>query len=102
MHVVSDGQAYEATAGSTIFLPKRTLHGFVVTSGPAHFLTIHTPGGFDEFTLEVGHEVALDPSDRTLVPPAGITPPTREELTTIATRYGIEIIGPPPAIPEAR
>lgn len=101
LHVVSDGQAYKATAGSTLFLPKKTLHGFVVEQGTAHFLTVHTPGGFDTFTAEAGHEVILDGTEKAHEPPAGITPPTREELTRIAVKYGIEIVGPPPALPEA-
>jgi quercetin dioxygenase-like cupin family protein len=100
LHVVSDGQAYRATAGTTLFLPKRTLHGFVVEEGTAHFLTVHTPGGFDAFTAEAGHEVVLDGTEKAHEPPAGITPPTREELTRIAVKYGIEIVGPPPALPE--
>ena len=95
LHVVCDGRVFEATAGTTLFLPRRTLHGFIVTSGPARFLTIHTPGGFDAFTLEAGHEVELNDSSL----PTGLTRPTREELTTIAAKYGIEIVGPPPALP---
>jgi quercetin dioxygenase-like cupin family protein len=100
LHVVSDGLAYRAAAGSTLFLPKNTLHGFVVEQGTAHFLTVHTPGGFDAFTAEAGHEVLLDGTEQAHEPPVGINAPTREELTRIAVRYGIEIVGPPPALPE--
>jgi quercetin dioxygenase-like cupin family protein len=99
IHLVSDGKAYRASAGSTVFLARGTLHGFVVDDGPAHFLTIHTPGGFDSFTLDAGHEVVLDPFAQPQ-PPVGVVVPSSEELTLIAARYGIEIVGPPPALPE--
>ncbi|GGF32809.1 cupin domain-containing protein [Subtercola lobariae] len=99
IHAVVDGEIYKAAAGSTLYLPKGTSHGFVVESAKAHFLTVHTPGGFDTFTAEVGTTVTIDDPTQPQTPPPGIPPTTREELTTIAAKYGIEIVGPPPALP---
>lgn len=99
IHVVSDGEIYKAEAGATLFLPKKTLHGFVVENGPAHFLTVHTPGGFDAFTADVG--TLVDPETLTGdFSPQLLPQPSREELTAIAAKYGIEIMGPPPVMPE--
>lgn len=101
VELVADGEEHVAHAGSTIFLPRHTVHGFVVASPTARFLTVHNPGGFDRFTNQVGSPAVLDAADETLEPPAGVVPPTPEELTRIAAGYGIEILGPPP-VPQGR
>jgi quercetin dioxygenase-like cupin family protein len=98
LHVVSDGAQLAATSGTTLFLPRGTLHGFVVQSPSAHFLTVHTPGGFDAFTAEAGSPAMIDADGRPSAAAEGM--PTPQELTAIAARYGIEIVGPPPALPE--
>ena len=96
VELVADGEEYTAQAGSTIFLPKHTVHGFVVASSTARFLTLHNPGGFDRFTNQVGSPAVVDATDSDLTPPPGVAVPTPEELTRIAAGYGIEILGPPP------
>lgn len=85
------GQSYTAGAGGAVFLPRLIAHSFIVTSPEAHYLTMHTPSGFDAFTREAG---ILDvgtgrPSQAPLSP---------EELRRIAAKYDIEIIGPPPRL----
>ncbi|WP_234543689.1 cupin domain-containing protein [Streptomyces shenzhenensis] len=77
-------------AGGLAMLPRGLAHGFVVTSPQARFLTLYTPGGgFDEFVAEIGVPLATgqDPS-------AGEVPDP-QELTRIASFYGIQIVGPP-------
>jgi quercetin dioxygenase-like cupin family protein len=98
LHVVSDDVHLAATSGTTLFLPRGTLHGFVVQSPSAHFLTVHTPGGFDAFTAEAGSPAVIAADGM----PAATDEdkPTSQELAAIAARYGIEIVGPPPALPE--
>lgn len=96
VELVADGEEYTAQAGSTIFLPKHTVHGFVVASSTARFLTVHNPGGFDRFTNRVGFPAVLDATVDEPTPPPGATAPTPEELTRIAAEHGIEILGPPP------
>ena len=63
----------------------------VVTSPQARFLTLHTPGGFDRFTLAVGTPAA----GTTTTPPEEV-PPDPAALAAMASSYGIEILGPPP------
>jgi quercetin dioxygenase-like cupin family protein len=86
LRVEVDGQARAAGAGAVAFLPRGLPHAFVVTSPQARYLTIHTPGGFDQFTVatstSVGHTSTL---------------PDPAALAAIAAEYGIEILGPPPA-----
>lgn len=91
----ADGEDHVAGAGSAILVPRRTVHGFVVTSSSARFLTLHTPGGFDRFTNRVGVPAAV-PLDEDASAPLDAVVPSPEELTRIAAEYGIEIVGPPP------
>ncbi|MHC1558973.1 cupin domain-containing protein [Actinomycetospora sp. C-140] len=92
LRVEVDGAASAAGPGTAAVLPRNLPHAFVVVSPEARFLTIHTPAGFDAFTLAVGQEaVSLD------APPADAPPPDPAELTRVAARFGLEILGPPPA-----
>jgi quercetin dioxygenase-like cupin family protein len=85
------GEAHAAGPGAVAFLPRDLPHAFVVTSPHAHFLTLHTPGGFDRFTLAVGTPAA----DTTTMPPEEV-PPDPASLAAMASSYGIEILGPAP------
>ena len=83
-------RAFSAGPGTVAFLPRQIPHAFVVTSHDARFLTLHTPSGFDEFTLTAGA-----PADYPFgEPPAA--PPDPAALAASAASYGIEILGPPP------
>jgi len=82
LRVEVDGQARAAGAGAVAFLPRGLPHAFVVTSAQARYLTIHTPAGFDQFTVAAGTSV-----DQT-----GTTP-NPAALAAMAAEYGIEILG---------
>ena len=85
------GEAHAAGPGAVAFLPRQLPHAFVVTSPQARFLTLHTPGGFDRFTLAAGTPAA----GTTTMPPEEV-PPDPAALAAMASSYGIEIMGPPP------
>jgi quercetin dioxygenase-like cupin family protein len=73
--------------------PRGVPHVYVVESDePARWLTISN-GGFDRFVEEVGVPASepVLPSDPSMPPP--------DELTAIAARHGIELLGPPGAMP---
>ena len=91
-----DGERRTAEAGTTVFLPRGVVHGFVVASARSKFLTVHTPSAFDRFAFEIG-----TPAERGAngyQAPANVVDPSPEELTRIAASFGIDIVGPPPAI----
>jgi hypothetical protein len=67
------------------------VHGLVVTSPQALYLSVHTPAGFDRFTLAVG-----TPATGTAPMPPDEVPPDPAALAAMASSYGIEIVGPPP------
>ncbi len=82
----------EATGGQ-----KGVPHTYrVESSQPARWLAVCTPGDFGAFVL-----AASRPADRAgLPPPPG--PPTEAEvaaITAIALEHGIELLGPPGALP---
>ena len=85
------GEPHAAGAGAVAFLPRQLPHAFVVTSPQARFLTLHTPGGFDRFTLAVG-----TPATGAAAMPPDEVPPDPAALAATASSYGIEIVGPPP------
>ena len=91
LRVEVGGEAHAAGPGAVAFLPRQLPHAFVVTSPQARFLTLHTPGGFDRFTLAVG-----TPASGTTTTPPEEVPPDPAALAAMASSYGIEILGPPP------
>lgn len=86
-----DGVTKSAGAGAAAILPRGLTHAFVVTSPEARFLTIHTPAGFEAFTIRAGQPAA------SLNVPPDVPPPDPAALAAMAADYGIEILGPPPA-----
>ena len=72
-------------------LPRRLRHAYVVTSATARFLTLHTPGGFEQFAAEVGQ-----PAQALTLPPEPAGPPDLAALAQAAAGHGITILAPPP------
>ena len=85
------GRVIVAPEGSFVYGPKDIPHTFTVSSAAgARFLLGTEPGGFDDFVRELAtpaHAISLPPDD--------LLPPSPEQLTAVAARYGIEILGPP-------
>jgi quercetin dioxygenase-like cupin family protein len=84
IRVVVDGEEYTAGAGCAAVLPAGRPHGFVVTSDSARYLTLHHGPGFAEFITDASTAVDAKPDP--------------DQLSEIAARYGIDIIGPPPTL----
>jgi hypothetical protein len=75
LRVEVGGEAHAAGAGAVAFLPRQLPHTLVVTSPQALYLTVHTPAGFDRFTLAVG-----TPATGTAPMPPDEVPPDRPPL----------------------
>jgi len=82
------GQRIRATDGTTIFLPRGEAHGFRAETA-ARLLILTTPAGFDGFVAEAG-----EPALRRELPEP--KEPDFARLTTLAAKYGIDILGPLP------
>jgi quercetin dioxygenase-like cupin family protein len=83
-------------AGSVVLAPRGVPHVYRVDSPAARWLVISSPPAFPEFVLE-----ASVPAEADTLPdgPPSFTP---EQLGEIASRYGIEILGPPGTLPGER
>jgi quercetin dioxygenase-like cupin family protein len=79
-------------AGGALYLPSCQPHAFGVVSATARLISVTTPAGFAAFVQAAG------------VPVDGAVPATWEfdvgALMAAAPAHQIEIVGPPPALPE--
>jgi quercetin dioxygenase-like cupin family protein len=82
---------HTAGSGTVAVLPRRLRHAYVVTSATARFLSLHTPGGFEQFAAEVG-----EPAQALTLPAEPAGPPDLAALAQAAARHGITILAPPP------
>jgi mannose-6-phosphate isomerase-like protein (cupin superfamily) len=80
-------------AGQAAFAPREVPHTYRVESERARWLVITSPAGFDSFVREVSEPAPseeLPPAERTHDPAV---------LAEAAAKVGIEILGPPGALP---
>jgi quercetin dioxygenase-like cupin family protein len=78
------GQIVRASAGAFVFAPRGIPHQYRNReTAPLRMLAIAQPAGIERFFEEASDLAAAGP-------------PTPQALTTLAQRYGIEILGPPP------
>jgi quercetin dioxygenase-like cupin family protein len=83
MAFVCGGNWVRAKAGTFVFGPRGIAHGFkVVGDAPARMLLICTPGGFEQFVVDLSEPA-----------PA---PPDMAKVATVAAKYKIDIHGPLP------
>jgi quercetin dioxygenase-like cupin family protein len=89
------GERIELAAGDTVRAPRGVPHTYRVESETARWLVVCEPAGFDAFVRAVS-----EPAPAAELPPAG-----RDHdlgaITAAAARRGIELLGPPGAIPDA-
>ena len=83
-------QVVEANERSWVFAPRGIPHTFKVGDAGARALTFTSPSRFADFVAEMG-----EPAVSLEVPPPG--PVDESRLAEVAARFGIEIVGPPPA-----
>ena len=88
------GESIELSKGGTLLAPQGIPHAYRVESETARLLVVCQPGGFDTFVRAISQPA----------PSAELPPLDREhDLTAIAAAaeaQGIELLGPPGALPE--
>jgi mannose-6-phosphate isomerase-like protein (cupin superfamily) len=83
--VHADDATHRLSAGDAAFVPRGTPHTFASTpDGPVRFLTVHTPGGFEQMHRDV----------RQAEQEAG-RPFAAAEIVPIAARHDWILAGPP-------
>jgi quercetin dioxygenase-like cupin family protein len=82
--VYLEGQTYEAKAGSVLYCPRRTSHGFRnIGSTPAKMMWVSTPGASVERFFD---ELGALPAD---------APPDMEKIVGIFAKYSLQVLPPP-------
>ena len=87
------GEHLVLATGQAAFAPRDVPHSYRVESEEAHWLVITTPAGFESFVRKVAEPAPADE-----LPTAG----RRHDpavLAQAAAKVGIEILGPPGALP---
>ena len=88
------GERIELAAGECANAPMGVPHVYRVDSPTARWLAICGPAGFDRFLI-----AASDPAPAEALPPAD-APVDLERVGAAAAAAGIELLGPPGALPE--
>jgi quercetin dioxygenase-like cupin family protein len=89
------GREVPLATGETFRAPRGIPHTFRVESSTAQLLVFCSPARFDGFVRAVS-----EPAPAEELPPRG-RPFDPERFTATAAEYGIELLGPPGALPEA-
>ena len=89
------GEQFVLATGQAALAPRGVPHSYRVESEEAHWLVITTPAGFESFVREVA-----EPAPAEELPRAG-RPHDPAVLAQAAAKVGIEILGPPGALPAA-
>lgn len=79
--------------GQAALAPRGVPHAYRVESEAARWLVINSPSGYERFV-----RAASQPAEREELPPAG-RPVDAVALTDAAEQAGVEILGPPGALP---
>ena len=83
-------------AGESLLAPRDVPHTYrVVSEGPARWLVLSVPASFERFVL-----AASDPAETQTLPPPDLEP-DMDRMMRAAAEAGIEILGPPGALPAA-
>jgi quercetin dioxygenase-like cupin family protein len=85
-------EIHQIEAGGAVYLPAGQAHAFGIRTDEARLITVTAPGGFADFVSTAG------------IPFTGDSPTTWEfdlaRIMAAAGPHDIEIVGPPPELPE--
>jgi mannose-6-phosphate isomerase-like protein (cupin superfamily) len=88
------GRAVRRGPGGWVYCPRRVPHTYEATSPtPARLLYVGNPAGFEEFVAAAG-----EPARELTLPPGE---PDIARAIVLAPEYGIDVLGPPGAVPDA-
>lgn len=84
--IVCGGKWMKAGPGAYAFGPREIPHGFkVIGSSQARMLLLCSPGGFEQFVLELSQPIDAVPA-----------PPDMAKMVEVAAKFKIDILGPLP------
>ncbi|MDB5203312.1 MAG: cupin protein [Ferruginibacter sp.] len=82
-YTVAD-QTFRAKAGDSMFLPKNIPHSFKILSEKLETLILLTPGGLEDYFVEMS-----EPAKAVTLPPMPAGPPDIAKLIARASKYGV-------------
>lgn len=80
-----NNEIYHAVAGNIMFLPRKIQHSFKVLTEQSEVLMLLTPGGFEQFFIEMS-----EPAPEMKQAPLPSGPPDIARLIAVAGKYGIK------------
>jgi quercetin dioxygenase-like cupin family protein len=83
VYTVGD-QTFNAKEGDVMFLPKNIQHSFKIQTEKLETLMLLTPGGFENYFVEMSK-----PAEELQLPPLPQGPPDITKLIATASKYGI-------------
>jgi quercetin dioxygenase-like cupin family protein len=78
-------QTFQAKEGDVMFLPRNIQHSFKIQSEKLETLMLLTPGGFENYFVEMSQ-----PAEDVALPPLPQGPPDIARLIKVASKYGIK------------
>lgn len=78
-------KTFNAKTGDWVFLPRNIQHTFQVVTPTAEVLINLTPGGFENFFIEMS-----EPAQALVIPPKPAGPPDVQKIIEISSKYGIK------------
>ena len=84
IYTVGD-QTFYAKVGDTMFLPKNIEHSFKIQSEKIETLILLTPGGLENYFIEMS-----EPAKELVLPPLPQSPPNIPKLIAMASKYGVK------------
>lgn len=78
-------QTFHAKEGDVMFLPKNIQHSFKILSEKLETLIMLTPGGFENYFVEMSQ-----PAEAVQLPPLPQGPPDIKKLVATASKYGVK------------
>lgn len=81
-------EVFKAKKGNWVFLPRGIRHSFQVVTEQAEVLIHLSPGGFENYFIEMS-----EPAHEMVIPPRPQGPPDVKRITETASRYGIRFPG---------
>jgi quercetin dioxygenase-like cupin family protein len=85
-----EGRHLLAGPGTSVFMPRGTVHTFRIHSETATILGVMTPGGFDGLFRDLGVQ-----AERRTLPEPGTVPFDVPRVMAEQRRRGTEVVGPP-------
>ena len=84
VYTVGD-QTFQAKQGDLMFLPKNIQHSFKIQSETLETLILLTPGGLEDYFVEMSK-----PAEKLQLPPMPQGPPDIKKLVATASKYGVK------------